>query len=112
MISKFLPINTPIFSHILKSLSSSHREREREMDANVVKKTSSSYEEIRMIRAAMRLILIILLIGFAFIWIIMPTNTYKQTWQPRIKAKVNNSTYFGSQGSDNYSPLIAALTLI
>ncbi|GMN44990.1 hypothetical protein TIFTF001_014179 [Ficus carica] len=68
------------------------------MDTNVVKKTSSSYEEIRMIRAAMRLILIILLIGFAFIWIIMPTNTYKQTWQPRIRAKVNTSTYFGSQG--------------
>lgn len=30
-------------------------------------------------------------------WIMMPTNTYKQKWQPPMRARLN-STYFGAQG--------------
>ena len=54
-----------------------------------------------MIRSTLRLILITMFLGFAFLWIIMPTNTYKLKWQPLIKAKVSTSTYFGSQGLNN-----------
>ncbi|XP_030491304.2 ferric reduction oxidase 2 [Cannabis sativa] len=72
------------------------------MDPTVVIKTpNNSHQQhmIRTIRAAMRLLMIILILGFFFLWIIMPTNTYKLKWQPRIKSKVNTSKYFGTQGS-------------
>ncbi|PON97330.1 Cytochrome b245, heavy chain [Trema orientale] len=69
------------------------------MDPRVVKKTPTSQDHmICRIRAAMRVLLFVLFMGFILIWIIMPTNTYKLKWQPRLKAKLNTSTYFGSQG--------------
>jgi hypothetical protein len=38
-----------------------------------------------------------LFLGLIFIFIMMPTTTYKQKWIPQFNAKTN-STYFGAQG--------------
>ncbi|KAL5572913.1 hypothetical protein UlMin_022510 [Ulmus minor] len=53
----------------------------------------------KVARASLKLLLIILLLGYFLLWILMPTSTYKQNWLPRIKAKASTSTYFGSQGT-------------
>ena len=63
------------------------------MDANVVKKWSSSNEIISTVQTALRLLLVAVFLGSLLMWIMAPTNTYKQSWLPSILAKLN-STYF------------------
>ncbi|KAL6124158.1 hypothetical protein ACLB2K_076673 [Fragaria x ananassa] len=72
------------------------------MDSGVVVSSSSppSHEGIKKARAAIRLLLVLVVFGgCVLLYVMMPTNTYKQIWQPRIRAKANSSTYFGSQGA-------------
>ncbi|XP_059457009.1 ferric reduction oxidase 2-like [Corylus avellana] len=68
------------------------------MDASVVKKSSSSHEEISRFQAAIMLLLMAVSLGSLLVWIMMPTNTYRQSWLPNIRASTN-STYFGTQGA-------------
>ncbi|KAK4593794.1 hypothetical protein RGQ29_017759 [Quercus rubra] len=63
------------------------------MDANVVKKWSSSNEIISTVQASLRLLFMAVFLGSLLMWIMAPTNTYKQSWLPSILAKLN-STYF------------------
>ncbi|KAL2536443.1 Ferric reduction oxidase 2 [Forsythia ovata] len=37
-------------------------------------------------------------VGYLFIWVMTPTNVYRQIWLPDIRVKAN-STYFGAQGA-------------
>lgn len=68
------------------------------MYSEVVKKRSPpSYKENEMLRAALRLVLTGVLLLYLMIWLVMPTNTYKQIWLPNMRKKFN-STYFGRQG--------------
>ncbi|XP_024176269.1 ferric reduction oxidase 2 isoform X1 [Rosa chinensis] len=72
------------------------------MDSNVVVRSSSppSHEGIRMVRTAIRLFLVLVVFGgCVLIYVMMPTNTYRQIWLPRIRAEAGSSTYFGAQGS-------------
>ncbi|KAF8380183.1 hypothetical protein HHK36_027665 [Tetracentron sinense] len=67
----------------------------REMDSAV--NGSPPNEGIKTARAAIRILLIVVFLGYIMIWIMMPTNTYRQIWLPDVRAKAN-STYFGVQG--------------
>ncbi|KAF3441540.1 hypothetical protein FNV43_RR15454 [Rhamnella rubrinervis] len=69
------------------------------MDAKVMRKTAASHGNVRTVRAALKLLLLVVFLGYVMMWIMMPTNTYWQNWQPRISSKAN-STYFGSQGAN------------
>ncbi|KAK9743039.1 hypothetical protein RND81_03G212800 [Saponaria officinalis] len=62
------------------------------MDANVVGNGGGNGAK-KMIMVTM----IILMLGYLMMWIIMPTNLYRYTWTPKLKAKMT-STYFGTQG--------------
>ncbi|MBA0802326.1 hypothetical protein Gohar_012631 [Gossypium harknessii] len=50
----------------------------------------------RFVRATIRHLLTVIFLGICMMWIMAPTNTYKQKWKPSISKKVD-STYFGTQ---------------
>ncbi|KAK6786751.1 hypothetical protein RDI58_015276 [Solanum bulbocastanum] len=51
------------------------------------------------IQQAIKLLVLLILMGYFMIWIMMPTNTFYLHWLPHLYAKLN-STYFGQQGSN------------
>ncbi|KAM3684835.1 hypothetical protein ACB094_11G074200 [Castanea mollissima] len=70
------------------------------MDANhVVKKCSSSNEKISTVQAALRLLLVAVFLGSLLMWIMAPTNTFKQSWLPSIQAKLNSTYLEPKQGA-------------
>ncbi|TKY65412.1 Ferric reduction oxidase 2 [Spatholobus suberectus] len=66
------------------------------MDVEVVQK-SPSQEKYGRAQSLIRLLVLVVFLGWIFIWIMAPTNTYKQKWQPRLQAKT--SSIFGKQGA-------------
>ncbi|KAJ4728237.1 Ferric reduction oxidase [Melia azedarach] len=51
------------------------------------------------VRTLIKLLLMAVYLGIVVIWIMAPTNTYRQNWLLRLKSKFNFTTYFGSQGT-------------
>ncbi|XP_050224872.1 ferric reduction oxidase 4-like [Mercurialis annua] len=43
------------------------------------------------------LILLLVFLAWLMVWVLLPTNAYKNSWTPNLKTKLN-STYFGTQG--------------
>ena len=60
---------------------------------------------------ALRMIFIVLFLGWLMVWVLLPTKTYKQAWTPKLKTKLN-STYFGEQGCLYFSNLLLLLLLL
>ncbi|TXG62916.1 hypothetical protein EZV62_009910 [Acer yangbiense] len=52
--------------------------------------------KVDMVRAATKLLVMVVFIGSLLIWTVTPTNTYRQIWLPKIRTQLN-STYFGLQ---------------
>ncbi|KAG6509977.1 hypothetical protein ZIOFF_027985 [Zingiber officinale] len=48
---------------------------------------------------AMQLLVTVVFLGWLMIWIMMPTNTYRNTWSTPLRTKTD-STYFGRQGTN------------
>ncbi|KAL4595076.1 hypothetical protein ACB092_12G065800 [Castanea dentata] len=48
---------------------------------------------------ALRMIFIVVFLGWLMVWVLLPTKTYTQAWTPKLKTKLN-STYFGVQGTN------------
>ncbi|XP_070053306.1 ferric reduction oxidase 4-like [Nicotiana tomentosiformis] len=48
-------------------------------------------------RFVWKIVLLLVFVGWLFIWIMLPTKTYKDSWTPQLKIKLN-STYFREQG--------------
>ncbi len=46
---------------------------------------------------ALRMIFLVVFLGWLMVWVLLPTKTYKQAWTPKLNTKLN-STYFGEQG--------------
>lgn len=65
------------------------------MDVEAVKR-SPSQEKYGRVQSAIRLLVLVVFLGWIFVWIVTPTNTYQQKWQPRLQAKTNS--IFGAQG--------------
>ncbi|WRX19483.1 FAD-binding 8 - like 7 [Theobroma cacao] len=53
---------------------------------------------MKMVRAAIKLFLVLVFLAYMVLWIMMPTNLYFEHWMPEIRAKTK-STYFGNQGA-------------
>uniref|UniRef100_A0A5B7BXJ2 ferric-chelate reductase (NADH) n=1 Tax=Davidia involucrata TaxID=16924 RepID=A0A5B7BXJ2_DAVIN len=49
-------------------------------------------------QAILRMIFLLVFLGWLLVWIMLPTKTYKQTWTPKLNKL--NSTYFGGQGTN------------
>lgn len=47
----------------------------------------------------LRIIFVLVFIGWLTVWILLPTKVYKNTWTPKLKSKLN-STYFREQGTN------------
>ncbi|XP_057454671.1 ferric reduction oxidase 2-like isoform X2 [Lotus japonicus] len=60
-------------------------------------KMSPSQEKYVRIQFAIKLLAMLVFLGWILQWIVIPTNTYRQIWRPQIQAKTS-STYFGAQG--------------
>ncbi|KAE9610207.1 hypothetical protein Lal_00006854 [Lupinus albus] len=67
------------------------------MVVEVVKKSLSSKEKYGMIQSAIWLFVLVVFLAWIFIWIMTPTNTWKQVWMPQLLENTA-STYFGVQG--------------
>ncbi|KAK0583060.1 hypothetical protein LWI29_032967 [Acer saccharum] len=53
--------------------------------------------KVDMVRAATKLLVMVVFLGSLMIWTMTPTNTYRQIWLPKLLTHLN-STYFGRQG--------------
>ncbi|XP_054784896.1 ferric reduction oxidase 2-like [Prosopis cineraria] len=62
-------------------------------------KRSASLEKYCRLQSSIRLLALVVFLGFIFIWIMKPTNTFYLKWRPQL-ASQTRSTYFGSQGSN------------
>lgn len=72
---------------------------ERERVEKEATPSSADHEEtMRILSMAIRVLVFILFVGWIFVWIMMPTNTYRTKWLPKIREKSSYSTYFGSEG--------------
>ncbi|XP_015571193.2 ferric reduction oxidase 4-like [Ricinus communis] len=49
--------------------------------------------------SVMRLILLVVFLGWLIVWVLLPTKVYKNSWTPKLNSKLN-STYFGTQGTN------------
>lgn len=52
----------------------------------------------KIVRGAIRVVLMAVAMGILMMWIVMPTNAYRKHWLLGIREEVNNSTYIGTQG--------------
>ncbi|KAE8719724.1 Ferric reduction oxidase 3 [Hibiscus syriacus] len=50
------------------------------------------------VKAMVRVILLLVFVGWLMIWAMLPTKLYKNTWTPNLETKLG-STYFGGQGN-------------
>ncbi|XP_022872874.1 ferric reduction oxidase 5-like [Olea europaea var. sylvestris] len=50
-------------------------------------------------RVLWQIIFFLLSVGYMFIWVMLPTKTYKTSWTPKLNEKLN-STYFREQGTN------------
>lgn len=66
------------------------------MAEEMVKMSPSQAKYVR-IQFAIKLLAMLVFLGWILQWIVIPTNTYRQIWRPQIQAKTS-STYFGAQG--------------
>ena len=75
------------------------------MYSNGVVRSSSPpapHDGIRKVRTVLRLFLVLVVFGgCVFLYVMIPTNTYKTIWMPRIRAAANSNPYFGSQGTQH-----------
>ncbi|RDY08386.1 Ferric reduction oxidase 2, partial [Mucuna pruriens] len=49
------------------------------------------------VQSAIKLLVLVVFLGWIFIWMMAPTNTYNKKWKPRLQAKT--SSIFGKQGA-------------
>ncbi|OAY49124.1 hypothetical protein MANES_05G031600v8 [Manihot esculenta] len=59
--------------------------------------SASNTESNHMVRTGIKTTLWVVLGGYAVFWVMMPTNTYQQTWRSYLRVHID-STYFGTQG--------------
>ncbi|XP_051143176.1 ferric reduction oxidase 2-like isoform X2 [Andrographis paniculata] len=68
---------------------------------NIVRKMATKTWQINSnsIQLAIKLLMLVILLGYIMIWIMMPTNLFWLHWLPNIRAKTD-STYFGQKGAN------------
>ncbi|XP_023636972.1 ferric reduction oxidase 4 isoform X1 [Capsella rubella] len=50
-------------------------------------------------RSLVKMLMVVLFLGWMFVWIMISTNLFKSNWTPKL-AKYLNTTYFGPQGTN------------
>ncbi|KAG2279099.1 hypothetical protein Bca52824_061654 [Brassica carinata] len=67
--------------------------------ARVSAKTPSSGDEFKdVIKGLIKLLMLVIFLGYVFIWILMPTLNYRTKWLPVMRTEFGFSTYFGLAG--------------
>ncbi|CAL0315051.1 unnamed protein product [Lupinus luteus] len=62
-------------------------------DQEMLKK-SPSKEKYGRVQSAIKILFLVVFMGWVLIWIILPTNVDKEKWLPELRTKTN-STYYG-----------------
>ncbi|KAK4789118.1 hypothetical protein SAY86_020437 [Trapa natans] len=62
--------------------------------------SSSSSISKKMVRRAIRMVVMAVGAGILMMWIMLPTKTFRQNWLLTIRRELNHSTYFGRQGTN------------
>ncbi|CAA7406801.1 unnamed protein product [Spirodela intermedia] len=55
-------------------------------------------EAARMTARSLKLLAWVVFVGWLLMWLMRPTNTYRNVWRIKLQDKLNSTTYFGSQG--------------
>lgn len=74
----------------------------KDMDKSerVSAKTPSSGDEFKdVIKGLIKLSMLVIFLGYVFVWILMPTLIYRTKWLPVMRTEFGFSTYFGLAGS-------------
>ncbi|XP_027929861.1 ferric reduction oxidase 2-like isoform X2 [Vigna unguiculata] len=66
------------------------------MNVEVEKKTLSE-EKYGRVESVIRWLVVVVFVGWIFVWIMTPTNTYQQKWKHRLQEKTES--VFGAQGA-------------
>ncbi|OIW04864.1 hypothetical protein TanjilG_13704 [Lupinus angustifolius] len=61
-------------------------------------KKSPSQEKYGKVQSAIKILFLVLFVGWIFIWIMVPTNIERNKWLPQIRRETN-STYYGIEGA-------------
>ncbi|KAE9595483.1 putative ferric-chelate reductase (NADH) [Lupinus albus] len=61
-------------------------------------KRSPSQEKYGRAQSAIKILFLVVFVGWIFIWIMLPTNTTNFKWLPQLQ-KETNSTYYGIEGA-------------
>lgn len=64
---------------------------------NIIYLSEKEGMETKRIQSVIKMAVVIVFVGYVFIWVILPTNLYKKDWLLKVRANTM-STYFGTQG--------------
>ncbi|KAH7653463.1 Ferric-chelate reductase (NADH) protein [Dioscorea alata] len=53
----------------------------------------------KVVLSGMKFLMGLVFVGWLMIWVVMPTNTYRNGWSPKLRSETA-STYFGTQGTN------------
>lgn len=118
--SLYIPYHSPTHIPNTDSTPSSElyklREREREgMDPMVAERSSSAPSSrggiMDTTRAVMMAVVIVVVSGWLFMWVMAPTRVYRQIWLPKIQADTI-STFFGTQGYISLIEFVVFMNLL
>ncbi|CAL0315048.1 unnamed protein product [Lupinus luteus] len=73
------------------------KKEEKMADQEMLKK-SPSQEKYGRVQSAIKILFLVVFMGWILIWIILPTNVDKEKWLPELRTKTN-STYYGIEGA-------------
>ncbi|XP_017231483.1 ferric reduction oxidase 2 isoform X1 [Daucus carota subsp. sativus] len=68
------------------------------MEEKTAAHVTCSNGKTRLIQTLVLGIVVIIFLGYSFMWIMMPTSAYREYFYPKIRAQTN-STFFGTQGT-------------
>lgn len=76
-------------------------EREASTKNNNNNNNNNGGGEVKEVMKVIMVVLTVVMLGYLIIWIVMPTNLYKNNWKTKMSATLT-STYFGTQGTYFY----------
>ncbi|KAI3935416.1 hypothetical protein MKW98_027556 [Papaver atlanticum] len=69
------------------------------MDSRTKQSPPTNGGSKKSVRAALRLLFLVIFVGWIMMWIMLPVKVYKNVWTPKLNAKLN-SKFIGSQGAN------------
>lgn len=81
------------------------------MDSSMANQ-SALHKRATLIQQAIKLVILVICLGYSLVWIMMPTSLFFQNWLPHIYVDLN-STYLGHAGNSyTYTVYLSEVKMI